>query len=430
MFRSRLLFVALLATLAVAVPATWAAAADESGKAGRLLVYHAWDSPSELAALKALVDRFQAANPGVAVSTPNVQRNPRSFFPILSKLVVAERAPEAFHGHDGYAVDPYVEAGLLSPIDEVWASEGLTKTVPAVIRNMSRIDGHYYGVPIGIHRVNLIWYNKALLDKYGIDASSLTTWDKLFKAADLLRSKGVASPMALGEGWTASTVAQAIIASMGIQFYEDWVNGKVTAPDDPTLLEAFNLFGRYLTYANADNANLPWDKALRRVIAGEAAFDVMGDWANGEFRLAGLKYGKDYAAMPVPGTKGMYGAAVDEFLHPRAVASPINSERWLRLVASRDGQDAFNVLKGSVPARSDADVTKYDAYQRSAIADLKSARYIFMAADEAVPDAFRSAVVDISAAFAADHDSRKAAGAVAQAADKLAKKFIHVWSLK
>ena len=34
---------------------------------------------------------------------------------------------------------------------------------------------------------------------------------------------------------------------------------------------------------------------------------MMGDWANGEFRLAKLKYGKDYGAMPVPGTKGLYG---------------------------------------------------------------------------------------------------------------------------
>jgi glucose/mannose transport system substrate-binding protein len=87
---------------------------------------------------------------------------------------------------------------------------------------------------------------------------------------------------------------------------------------------------------------------------GEGAFCIMGDWADGEFRTAGKAYGKDYGAFLVPGTKGMFGLGVDTFQHPKGISDQTNSMRWLRLVASKEGQDAFNPVKGSISARSDA----------------------------------------------------------------------------
>jgi glucose/mannose transport system substrate-binding protein len=42
---------------------------------------------------------------------------------------------------------------------------------------------------------------------------------------------------------------------------------------------------------------------------------------------------------------------------------------WLRVAGSQAGQDAFNPVKGSIPARSDGDRSLYDAYLTSAMDD-------------------------------------------------------------
>src|SRR6185436_12595793 len=102
-------------------------------------------------------------------------------------------------------------------------------------------DGHYYSLPVNVHRNNLIWYNKALIDKHRIDPSTLTTWDAFFKAVDKLEAAGVHNPLQIGENWTASVAFESIMAGLGMPAYEDWINGKITAADDPRLLQAFGI---------------------------------------------------------------------------------------------------------------------------------------------------------------------------------------------
>ncbi|PKO12530.1 MAG: ABC transporter substrate-binding protein, partial [Chloroflexi bacterium HGW-Chloroflexi-10] len=42
---------------------------------------------------------------------------------------------------------------------------------------------------------------------------------------------------------------------------------------------------------------------------------------------------------------------------------------WLTVAGSKEGQDAFNPVKGSIPARSDGDKSLYDVYLQSAMDD-------------------------------------------------------------
>ncbi len=396
-----------------------------------LLIYHWWSSSSEQAALNALIDRFRARQPGVAVTAQNIPGGggAAKLFPIVKARVGAGKAPGAFQMHAGYGAQIFFEAGLLSPIDDLWADNKLEDVMPALIQDLSKLDGHYYSVPINVHRINVVWYHKALLDRHRIDPRTLTTWDAFFGAADTLKEQGVAAPIQMGEGWTATMVFQSIVASQGMDVYEDWVNGKMRKADDPRMREALRIFGRYLTYVNEDHAKTGWDVAVKRIIRGESAFYAMGDWADGEFRLAGLVHDRDYGTLPVPGTSAMYGVTIDSFQHPRGAENPSLARRWLALVSSREGQDAFNPLKGSISARTDADIERYDAYQRSAIAAFKSAKWIFPSVDLAVPDAYRVQLNEIIPAFAGDRDSDKAASLLAATTSRLSPKFTRVWSL-
>jgi glucose/mannose transport system substrate-binding protein len=403
-----------------------ALAGTQKQEVNALTFYHWWTSASEAAAINALIKVFTDKYPDTAVMpTPVIGGAGYTMFGIVQPLVIAGEAPDAFQMHAGYEAKPYFDAGLLDPIDALWKSENLEAIVPSVVQDMCKFDGHYYAVPVDVHRSNLVWYNKPLLDKNGIDPSKLTTWDDFFAACDKLKASGV-------ESWTESHVLEQIIASQGIDFYQDFVNGKVTSPDDPKLVKSLEIFKKYLSYTNPDSASLSWDVATKRIIKGEGAFNIMGDWANGEFKIIGMVYGKDYGTFTVPGTSNMYGLVVDTFQHPKGALHPTNSEKWLKVVVSKEGQDAFNPKKGSISVRSDSDVTRYDDYQKSAIADFKNATYLFPSVvhGSGAPEQFKIKLNEVVTTFLTDLDVPKAATALTAETKTIAGNYSIVWSLK
>jgi len=398
-----------------------------------LTVYHWWTSGGEKAAIDALIKVYATKYPDAAImQTPVTGGAGFTMMGIIKTLVLAGDAPDAFQMHAGYEGKPYFDAGLLDPIDNLWKEEGLEAVIPEVVRHMCQFDGHYYSVPVNIHRVNVVWYNKSLLDKNGIDPTTLTTWDAFFAACDKLKAGGVQYPIQMGEAWTAAHAFEQIMASMGIDFYQDLINGKITSADDPKLSQALEIFKKYLGYVNPDHAALTWDDATKRIITGDGAFNIMGDWANGEFYVAKMTYGEDYGTFAVPGTKGMYGLCIDVFQHPKGVKHPTNSLGWLKVVASKEGQDAFNPIKGSIAARTDADISKYGPYQQAAITDFKGAQYMFPSVvhGSGAPESFKVKLSDIISGFTTDLDVNKAAQALTSYTKEISGEYTIQWSLK
>jgi glucose/mannose transport system substrate-binding protein len=407
--------------------------AGDAKKGKTLTFYHWWAVPYEVAAVNALIHVFEKKYPDITVVTalePNGGGASKNLFPVLRALVQAGNAPDAFQMHPGYEAQSFLDARLLGTTDHLWQSEELEKVVPTAIQEMCKSQGHYYSVPVGVHRTNVVWYNKAVLDKAGIDPATLTTWDAFFKASDQLRTARVTFPVEVGIGWTVAHVFECIMASLGMPAYEDWANGKITSADDARLKQALTILGKYLTYTNRTHYTYSFDDAMKRVVSGQSAFCIMGDWAQGAFRSADLKYGKDYGFIPVPGTKGMYGLTIDTFQRPSGIADTENSDRWLKVVVSKEGQDAFNSLKGSIPARNDTDMTAYDAYQKAAMADFRAAKSMYPSSGIGVPESYKLRFIEIMSAFSEDRDADKAAAALVAATTAVSKQYKRVWSLK
>ena len=158
----------------------------------------------------------------------------------------------------------------------------------------------------------------------------------------------------------------------------------------------------------------------------------MGDWANGEFKLIGMKHNTDYGTIPVPGTNDMYGLCIDTFQHHKAASHPTNSDRWLKVVASKAGQDAFNPIKGSIPARTDADVSLYDDYQKGAISDFNKSTYMYpsIVHGSGMPSSFKLKLNDIVDNFVQTQDINKAAVAIVNQVQSTLPEFTKVWSLE
>ncbi|MFW9993167.1 MAG: ABC transporter substrate-binding protein [Candidatus Odinarchaeota archaeon] len=402
------------------------------GETDTLEIYHWWTSGGEKAAIEALIKVFTDQNPNTTVKPVPVTGGAGfSMLSVIKTLVLAGEAPDAFQMHAGYEGVPYHSAGYLEQIDSIWTSEGLTSVIPEVVQSMCKYDGHFYAVPVNIHRSNVVWYNKTMLSANGIDPTTLTNWTAFFSACDTLVGAGITKPISMGEAWTAAHAFEQILASRGIDVYEKWINGEITSSTDADLVGALNTFKQFMGYVNTGHSVLQWNDATAKVINGEAAFNIMGDWANGEFFVANKTHGTDYGTMAVPGTENMYGLVIDCFQHPKNVAHPTNSDKWLKVVGSKAGQDAFNPIKGSISARNDTDQTKYGAYQKSAISDFGTVTYMFPSVvhGSGAPEAFKVDLNDIISQFVSSLDVAAAAAAIVAATNAAASDYVVVWSL-
>lgn len=85
-------------------------------------------------------------------------------------------------------------------------------------------------MPVNIHGANVLWYNKKILDQYGIDPNMLKTWDGFFAACKKLRAAGLRYPIAMGGigKWEIAHTIERMFLSQGVDFYQDLINGKPT----------------------------------------------------------------------------------------------------------------------------------------------------------------------------------------------------------
>jgi len=435
-----ILFIAIFVSIALIYLSTprqtKTAIPEPKQEVNALTFYHWWTSPGERAAIDALVDVFVEKYPDIAVMPSSVIAGKSSggggieLLNIIEPMILAGEAPDAFQMNGGYSARRFFEKGFLKQIDYIWESDGLKNVVPSVIQNVCKFEGHYYAVPVNAHRTNVVWYNNSLLEENNINPDELTTWEAFFDACDKLREGGVEYPIQIGPAWTVEMVFSDIAVSNGLDFYQDFINGKIVSADNEELLRTFEMFKTYLSYANPDSANLTWDETTKRIINGEGAFNIMGDWANGEFEIGGMIYGKDYGTFTTPGTEGMYEFCVDTFLRPKGVAHPENSDKWLKVVGSQEGQDAFNPIKGSIPARTDINVNNYSVYQQSAISDFWQADHMYPHLSNGVPKSFEIAIQNVISQFIRDPDVNQAADLLVDYTKKITSEFTMKWVLE
>ncbi|MBY9003056.1 MAG: carbohydrate ABC transporter substrate-binding protein [Candidatus Lokiarchaeota archaeon] len=439
--------IAVISTAGIVAGVTYVIMAPTpEGEVDALEIYHWWTSGGEAAAITALVDEFITLYPDTTVQQVQIAGGGGFEMRVKIKtLMLAGQPPDTFQIHNGYEWKIFYDAGLLDNIDNIWTTE-LKAAVPDVVEDISKgPDGHYYSVPVNIHRSNVMWYNAKVLQYNAIDPATLTTWPAFWAACDKLianGTSGITNPVAMGEQWTAAHAFEQVLASVGIDTYEAWINGdidSVSATHYADLLTACEIYENLTDYINSDWAVLSWDSAIAKLIGASptAAFSIMGDWANGEFFQAGWTHGVEYDTIGVPGTGNMYGLVVDCFEKPKNIPHPTNVNRWLAVVASKDGQDAFNPLKGSISARTDANVTKYGPYQTSAITDFNAidispTSYMFPSVvhGSGAPEAFNSDFIPLIGALTSGAATATAtATAIAALASTYASDFIKVWSL-
>ncbi len=341
------------------------------GGAKKVEVFSWWTGGGEAAGLEAMIKVFNAKNPSVEFVNEAVAggagNNARA---VLATRLQAGDPPDSWQGHAGQElIGTYVAGKQIQPLNDLYESEGWLAVMPETLIPLISDGGNIYSVPVNIHRANVLWYNPKVLSDNGVAVP--TTMDDWFAAMDTLKAADV-TPLALGEQWTKLHLMETVLlGTLGPDKYNglwdgstDWGSADVKA--------ALDNYQKALGYTNSDSASLSWQDAAQLVINGDAAFNVMGDWAEGYFRELGKAPNTDYGWAPVPGSVGVFQFLSDSFVLAVGAPDEDGAMAWLKVAGSKEGQEAFNPVKGSICARTDCDKTLFGVYLQSAMDDWAS----------------------------------------------------------
>jgi len=323
-------------------------------------------------------------------------------------------------------LDQYVEPNYCEPITDLYQSEGWDKVVPKALIDMITREGKAYAVLTGVHRGNVLWYNKKLLAKNGIKIGNKMTFGEFFAACDKLKAAGMP---ALGVGdsgiWASAHLFEnTLLGVIGPQGWADLFNGKMNW-DDPKVKQAMQYFAKMQDYLNPDHAALTWDRAVKELMDGKVGFTSMGDWADGEFIKAHMKEMEDFGWVSHPGTDGSFIIVADGFTLAKGAPHKAATIAWLKSIGSKEAQQAFNPLKGSIPARTDVDKSKFDRYHQWSMTEFAKDKLLPSCVHgEAAPATFQTALNNAIVSFMVDKNIENFANALVQASEKTGQETI------
>lgn len=341
---------------------------DENGdEADVLRVVHYWTSGSEEEAIENVFGIYNDQYPDVdIVSAPIAGGGGTEIKSALRSQMLAGEAPDAFQTQPGYSVLDYVDADLMEPVTNMYEQNNWEDILPEEFLNWSQVDGEYYIVPINLHRRNVIFYNMELFEEAGIEEEP-STWEDLFEACEKIEQNTDAPAVSQGlrSNWTAIQTFNQIAYSVSPEFVEDLYNGNVTSADNPDLIKTLERMKEWYSYLADGVFALTWDEASSLIAEGEAAMQLHGDWARGEYETVHeMKYGEDYGSFAVPGTADMIIPSIDSFAKPRGAQHPTHSSNFLGAILTEEVQTGFNPIKGSAPIRNDVSTTDLSEYTK------------------------------------------------------------------
>lgn len=321
-----------------------------------LEVTHWWTSGGEAAAVAEFAKAFDATGnkwvDGAIAGGGNTAR------PVFISRITGGDPMGATQFNHGRQAEELVEAGLMRDFTELAEKEGWKNFIrPESLLEECTVDGKVYCVPINIHSWQWLWLSHKAFEDAGVPVP--TTWDEFVAAAPALEKAGKV-PLAMGgQAWQRTGAFNVLIPAIAgkeayLKVYQDKDETVAAGPEMAKVFKAADDARRMAANSNVQD----WNQATNLVITGQAGGQIMGDWAQGEFQVAGQVAGKDYSCLPGLGVNELISVGGDAFYFPvlKDAEKSAAQEKLASVMLSPETQVAFNLKKGSVPVRGDVDL--------------------------------------------------------------------------
>lgn len=359
----------------------------------QLQVLHWWTSASEARAVKLLAGRLadekitwqDASIPGGAgVGAGRVLKS-RLFAgtpPDVTQLI-------------GLNIADWAKLGMLQDLNAVASKNNWEANLYPEVWKLVQHQGRAVAAPLGIHRINNLYFHRALFKKLGLAAPK--NWDEFGRVAQKLRQAGVVPLAQSSEPWQVATLFEnLVLAQGGVDYYRALLVEQTPAAfADERLTRALQRLRELKKWMPQPLREQPWVDTARQLAQGQAGMLIGGDWIKGELNSAdnGANHGTASAtpgnsantansanpANPAAPTRFLLDARVacsvvpDTFeLHLYSVdtlvmlsgknaKAPAAQEKLAQLLVSETTQLDYNTLKGSIPVLRQLEVSRKDA---------------------------------------------------------------------
>lgn len=340
--------------------------------AAELEVTHWWTSGGEAAAVAKFAEAWNATGnvwvDGAIAGSGGTAR------PIIISRILGGDPMGATQLNHGRQAEELIEAGLMLDLTDVAEAGGWRDIVnPTSLLDSCTVDGRIYCVPVNIHSWQWLWLSNQAYADAGVDTP--TNWDEFVAAAPALEAAGKI-PLAMGQQSWQSSGAFGVMA-IAIAGIDAW--SAVTIDKDAEVAAGAEYAKVFQAAADARafsaNSNVQdWNQATNLVITGQAGGQIMGDWAQGEFQVAGQTAGNEYECLPGLGVNEIISTGGDAFYFPVNDDPEITAaqKELAALLISPEVQVSFNLAKGSLPVRGDIDMSSANACMQKGLEILAS----------------------------------------------------------
>ncbi|WP_422840066.1 ABC transporter substrate-binding protein [Aeromonas veronii] len=372
--------------------------------ASQVEVLHWWTSGGEAKAVEVLKSEW--TKQGNQWNDFAVQGGGgKSAMTVLKSRALAANPPEAAH-LKGYELKEWAGLGFLRDLTPMAEHLGWYSQMPPMVRATLSQNSALMAVPTGIHRVNWLWLNRKIFERNKLTPP--TDWAQFVTVADQLKKRGI-TPLAIGnEPWQLAVLFETVaLGEGGKEFYRkaflEQDSATLTGPD---MVRVLTRFQQLRAYVPQKYAGLKWHQATNLLESGGAAMQVMGDWVKGELSAGNYRPGEDIACLPSPGSAGLFSYNLDSIaMFKQRDPAQLQAQGDLaQLLMTPQFQAEFNRVKGSIPALTNPDMSKFDrcavrSYQDFLLAEKQDNLLPSMAEGMATPTNMRQAILDVLSNF-------------------------------
>ena len=360
-------------------------AAIGAAQAGTIVLNTDQSDPAPKAAFEALVKGFEAENPDIKVKLNTFDHE--GFKTSIRNFLSAE-APDVVTWYAGNRMSPFVKAGLLDDVSDVWAKEGLSDKLKSADASMT-IDGKKWGVPYTYYQWG-IYYRKDIFAKLGI--AEPKTWAELVAASAKLKAANI-TPFAIGtkQSWpTGGWFDYLDLRVNGYEFHMDLTAGKIPYTDK-RVAAVFDKWDELVKpgYYTANHPSYMWQEALPSFVKGEAAMYLMGNFAVAPMKEAGLTNDQiGFMVFPTitPGVARSEDAPTDTLHIPAKAKNKADARKFLAYAAKASTQTTVNNILLQLPVNKDS-ASPSDPFLKAGFAMLSSAHALAQFYDrDALPE--------------------------------------------
>jgi len=370
--------------------------------------WHIQTEEAQKALWQSLADEYMTEHPNVTIEITVMENE--NFKAKLTTVMQSGEVPDLFQSWGGGTMNDQAEAGLLKDITAYLDEDGWRDTFSPGALGVYAYKGKNYGVPRDMGMVGF-WYNKDLFAEAGID-SPPTTWTELLEDVQTLKDAGI-TPIAVGAGdkWPAAFWWEYLAVRIGGEaaFNAAASTREGSFTDEPFVEAGYKIVELVEMDAFQDGfLGATWGDEATLMGNGEAAMDLMGQWAPGSFidnsvDGEGLGDAAGWFKFPmVEGGAGDYNDALgggNGFIVGKD--APDAAVDFLKFISSVESQKAQAEIGMSVPVVKGAEEALTDPLLKLVQQGAADAEYFQLYYDQYLPPAMGSVVNDaVQAIFA------------------------------